>query len=376
MKLFDVYPLYNVTPVKAEGCYVWDENNIKYLDLYGGHGVISVGHTHPKYVASLTNQLQKIGFYSNSVQMPLQVELAEKLGKLSSCENYNLFLCNSGAEANENALKLASFITGKSRILAFTNSFHGRTSAAVAVTDNKSINAPINLQQEVTFLPLNDIELVIHELGKGDVAAVIIEGIQGVGGLDEGTKKFFKKVKKICKKKEVILILDEIQSGYGRSGQFFAFQHHNIKPDIITIAKGMANGFPIGGVLIAKKHKAKYGMLGTTFGGNHLACVAAISVLDIIEEENLISNVNEVSNYFMEEIKQISEVKKVKGKGLMLGVEFDFEVGELRKKLIFDKHIFTGGSNNKNLLRILPPLTITKAQINEFIKALKEVLAS
>jgi len=376
MKLFDVYPLYNVTPVKAEGCYVWDENNIKYLDLYGGHGVISVGHTHPKYVASLTNQLQKIGFYSNSVQMPLQVELAEKLGKLSSCENYNLFLCNSGAEANENALKLASFITGKSRILAFTNSFHGRTSAAVAVTDNKSINAPINLQQEVTFLPLNDIELVIHELGKGDVAAVIIEGIQGVGGLDEGTKKFFKKVKKICKKKEVILILDEIQSGYGRSGQFCAFQYHNIKPDIITIAKGMANGFPIGGVLIAKKHKAKYGMLGTTFGGNHLACVAAISVLDIIEEENLISNVNEVSNYFMEEIKQISEVKKVKGKGLMLGVEFDFEVGELRKKLIFDKHIFTGGSNNKNLLRILPPLTITKAQINEFIKALKEVLAS
>ena len=376
MKLFDVYPLYNVTPVKAEGCYVWDENNIKYLDLYGGHGVISVGHTHPKYVASLTNQLQKIGFYSNSVQMPLQVELAEKLGKLSSCENYNLFLCNSGAEANENALKLASFITGKSRILAFTNSFHGRTSAAVAVTDNKSINAPINLQQEVTFLPLNDIELVIHELGKGDVAAVIIEGIQGVGGLDEGTKKFFKKVKKICKKKEVILILDEIQSGYGRSGQFFAFQYHNIKPDIITIAKGMANGFPIGGVLIAKKHKAKYGMLGTTFGGNHLACVAAISVLDIIEEENLISNVNEVSNYFMEEIKQIPEIKKVKGKGLMLGVEFDFEVGELRKKLIFDKHIFTGGSNNKNLLRILPPLTITKAQINEFIKALKEVLAS
>lgn len=376
MKLFDVYPLYNVTPVKAEGCYVWDKNNIKYLDLYGGHGVISVGHTHPKYVAALTNQLQKIGFYSNSVQMPLQVELAEKLGKLSGCDNYNLFLCNSGAEANENALKLASFITGKSRIVAFTNSFHGRTSAAVAVTDNKSINAPINLQQEVTFLPLNDIELVIHELGKGDVAAVIIEGIQGVGGLDEGTKKFFKKVKKVCKKKNALLILDEIQSGYGRSGEFFAFQHHKIKPDIITTAKGMANGFPIGGVLIAKKHKAKFGMLGTTFGGNHLACVAAISVLDIIEEENLIANVNGVSKYFMEEIKQIPEVKKVKGKGLMLGVEFDFEVGELRKKLITEKHIFTGGSNNKNLLRILPPLTISKAQIDEFIKALKEVLAS
>jgi len=310
MNLFDVYPLYNVTPVKAEGCYVWDENNVKYLDLYGGHGVISIGHTHPKYVASLTNQLQKIGFYSNSVQMPLQVELAEKLGRISGCEKYNLFLCNSGAEANENALKLASFITGKSRIIAFNNSFHGRTSAAVAVTDNKSINAPINLQQKVTFLPLNEIELVIHEIGKDDVAAVIIEGIQGVGGLDEGNKKFFKKVKKVCKKKKVLLILDEIQSGYGRSGAFFAFQHHKIKPDIITTAKGMANGFPIGGVLISKKIKAKYGMLGTTFGGNHLACAAAISVLDILEEENLIANVNEVSKYFMEEIKQILEVKK------------------------------------------------------------------
>ncbi|WP_299528730.1 aminotransferase class III-fold pyridoxal phosphate-dependent enzyme [uncultured Lutibacter sp.] len=376
MKLFDVYPLYNVTPVKAEGCYVWDENNTKYLDLYGGHGVISVGHTHPKYVASLTNQLHKIGFYSNSVQMPLQVELAQKLGKLSGCENYNLFLCNSGAEANENALKLASFITGKSRIISFTNSFHGRTSAAVAVTDNKSINAPINLQQEVTFLPLNDIELVIHEIGKGDVAAVIIEGIQGVGGLDEGTTEFFQEVQKVCNRNCVLLILDEIQSGYGRSGKFFAFQYHNIQPDIITTAKGMANGFPMGGVLILDVFKAKYGSLGTTFGGNHLACTAAIAVLDIIENENLIANVNEVSNYFMEEIKQISEIKKVKGRGLMLGVEFDFEVGDLRKKLITDKHIFTGGSNNKNLLRILPPLTITKAQINEYIKALKEVLAS
>ncbi|WP_372746564.1 aspartate aminotransferase family protein [Lutibacter sp.] len=376
MKLFDVYPLYNVTPVKAEGCYVWDENNVKYLDLYGGHGVISIGHTHPKYVASLTKQLQNIGFYSNSVQMPLQVELAEKLGKLSGCENYNLFLCNSGAEANENALKLASFVTGKSRILAFNNSFHGRTSAAVAVTDNKSINAPINLQQKVTFLPLNDIELVIHEIGKGDVAAVIIEGIQGVGGLDEGTTEFFKDVQKVCNDNCVLLILDEIQSGYGRSGKFFAFQYHTIQPDLITTAKGMANGFPIGGVLISDVFKAKYGMLGTTFGGNHLACVAAISVLDILEEENLIANVNEVSNYFMEAIKQIPEVKKVKGRGLMLGVEFDFEVGELRKKLITEKHIFTGGSNNKNLLRILPPLSITKAQITEFITALKEVLAS
>ncbi|REE83045.1 acetylornithine aminotransferase [Lutibacter oceani] len=374
MELFDVYPLYNVTPVKAKGAYVWDENNVKYLDLYGGHGVISVGHSHSEYVQALSNQLSKIGFYSNSVQNPLQNELAEKLGKISNCEKYNLFLCNSGAEANENALKLASFITGKKRIISFNNAFHGRTSAAVAVTDNLNINAPINLQQKVTFLPLNNIELVIHELGKGDVAAVIIEGIQGVGGLDEGEKKFFKKVKKVCKKNKALLILDEIQSGYGRSGMFFAFQHHKIKPDIITTAKGMGNGFPIGGVLISKKIKAKYGMLGTTFGGNHLACAAAISVLDIIEKEKLIDNVNEVSAYFLEEIKSVPKVKKVKGNGLMLGVEFDFEVGELRKKLIFDKHIFTGGSNNKNLLRILPPLALTKEEVDIFIKALKEVL--
>jgi len=374
MELFNVYPLYNVTPVKAEGAYVWDENNTKYLDLYGGHGVISIGHTHPAYVKSLSAQLSKIGFYSNSIQNPLQQELAQKLGKLSDCENYNLFLCNSGAEANENALKLASFETGKSRIVSFNNAFHGRTSAAVATTDNKNINAPINLQQQVTFLPLNNIELVIHELGKNDVAAVIIEGIQGVGGLDEGTTEFFKEVQQICNKKGVLLILDEIQSGYGRSGQFFAFQHHNIQPDIITIAKGMANGFPIGGVLILDTYEAKFGMLGTTFGGNHLACAAAISVLDIIEKENLIANVNEVFQYFLEEIKAISQVEKVKGKGLMLGVEFDFEVGELRKKLIFDKHIFTGGSNNKKLLRILPPLNINKEQIATFIAAFKDVL--
>jgi len=374
MELFNVYPLYNVTPVKAEGAYVWDDKGTKYLDLYGGHGVISIGHTHPKYVKNITEQLQLIGFYSNSVQMPLQVELAEKLGRISGCEDYKLFLCNSGAEANENALKLASFVTGKSRVISFNNSFHGRTSAAVAATDNKNINAPINLQQEVTFLPLNDIELVIHELGKEDVVAVIIEGIQGVGGLDEGTTAFFKEVQEICNKKGVPLILDEIQSGYGRSGHFFAFQYHNVQPDIITVAKGMANGFPIGGVLITKKYEAKFGMLGTTFGGNHLACAAAISVLDVIEKDNLMNNVNEVSNYFLEEIKAISQVKKVKGKGLMLGVEFDFEVAELRKKLIFDKHIFTGGASNKNLLRILPPLNINKSQIDSFINALKELL--
>lgn len=374
MNLFDVYPLYNVTPVKAEGAYVWDDNNKKYLDLYGGHGVISIGHSHPHYIKLLTEQLNKIGFYSNSIQNPLQQELAQKLGKLSGCEKYNLFLCNSGAEANENALKLASFKTGKSRIVSFDNSFHGRTSAAVAVTDNNNINASINLQHQVTFLPLNNIELVIHELSKEDVAAVIIEGIQGVGGLDEGTTEFFKQLQQICIKKGVLLILDEIQSGYGRSGKFFAFQHHNIKPDIITIAKGMANGFPMGGVLISDKIEAKFGMLGTTFGGNHLACSAAISVLDILKKEKLIDNVNDVYQHFLKEIKTVSKIKKVKGKGLMLGIEFDFEVGELRKKLIFDKHIFTGGSNNKKLLRILPPLNINKEHIDVFITALKEIL--
>ena len=374
MNLFNVYPLYNVTPVKAEGCYVWDEKGTKYLDLYGGHGVISIGHTHQDYVAKLKDQLDHIGFYSNSIQNPLQVELAQKLGKLSGCENYDLFLCNSGAEANENALKLASFKTGKKRVISFENSFHGRTSAAVAVTDNMNINAPINLQQEVTFLPLNQIDLVDEEMKKGDVCAVIIEGIQGVGGLDEGTTDFFKDLEKICKENEVIFILDEIQSGFGRSGKFFAFQHHNIHPDIITIAKGMGNGFPIGGVLISDKIEAKFGMLGTTFGGNHLACAAAISVLDVMEKEKLMNNVNEVSAYFLKRIKEIPQIKKVKGKGLMLGVEFDFEVAEIRKKMIFDKHIFTGGAANKRLLRILPPLSVSKSQIEVFVDVLKEVL--
>ena len=375
MNLFDVYPLYNVTPVKAEDCYVYDENNIKYLDLYGGHGVISIGHTHPHYVTKLKKQLDNLGFYSNAIQNPLQVELANKLGKVSKCEEYSLFLCNSGAEANENALKLASFHTGKSRVISFYNSFHGRTSAAVAVTDNPGINAPINKQQITTFLPLNEIDLVEEELKKNDVCAIIIEGIQGVGGLDQGTTDFFNNLQKLCNEYDVILILDEIQSGYGRSGKFFAFQYHNIKPDIITTAKGMGNGFPIGGVLIAPKLKASFGLLGTTFGGNHMACVAAISVLEVIEKENLIENVIEISNYFLSEIKQIPQIKRAKGKGLMAGVEFDFEVGELRNKLIYNYHIFTGGAMNKNLLRILPPLTVKKEHIDIFIKALKEILS-
>lgn len=376
MELFDVYPLYNITPVKGEGSYVYDDKGEKYLDLYGGHAVISVGHSHPEYVKKITEQVNKIGFYSNAVQNPLQKELAKKLGNVSGCDNYELFLCNSGAEANENALKLASFYTGKSRVISFEKGFHGRTSAAVSVTDNKNINAPLNNQHHVTFLPLNQLHSLNYELATGNVCAVIIEPIQGVGGLDEGTTEFFQGVSKLCKEHNVVLIVDEIQCGYGRSGKFFAYQYHNIEPDIITVAKGMGNGFPIGGVLIHPKFEAKHGMLGTTFGGNHLACAAAIAVLDIIKEENLITNVNEVGNYLVEKVKNIPLVKKIKGKGLMIGLEFDFEVSELRKKLIYDKHIFTGGSANKNLIRILPPLNITNKEIDIFIDALEEVLAS
>ncbi len=374
MNLFDVYPLYNITPVKAVDCTITDENGAEYLDLYSGHGVISIGHTQPHYVAKVKEQLDNIGFYSNAIQNPLQVELAQKLGELSGYDDYALFLCSSGAEANENALKLASFHNGKSRVIAFDNSFHGRTSAAVAVTDNKKIVAPINAQQVVTFLPLNQIDLVETELQKGDVCTVIIEGIQGVGGLDEGTTEFFQALEKLCKQYEAVLILDEVQSGYGRSGKFFAHQYHNIKADIICLAKGMGNGFPIGGILIAPHFKASYGLLGTTFGGSHLACAAGIAVLDVIKSEKLMDNVNAVSEYFMKAIQQVPEIIKVKGKGLMLGVEFDFDVSALRKKMIVEKHIFTGSANNKNLLRILPPLTITTAAIDTFIVALKESL--
>jgi acetylornithine/N-succinyldiaminopimelate aminotransferase len=374
MNLFDVYPLYNITPVKALDCTITDENGVEYLDLYGGHGVISIGHTQPDYVAKIKNQLDQLSFYSNAIQNPLQTELAQKLGKLSGLEEYSLFLCSSGAEANENALKLASFHTNKSRILSFDNSFHGRTSAAVAATDNKKIVAPINAQQLVTFLPLNQIDLVETELKKGDVCCVIIEGIQGVGGLDEGTTAFFQALEKMCEKYQAVLILDEVQSGYGRSGKFFAFQHHGINPDIVTTAKGMGNGFPIGGVLISPKFEASHGLLGTTFGGSHLACAAGIAVLDIFESLKLQDNVNEVAKYFFGAIQQVPQVKKVKGKGLMLGVEFDFDVSALRKKMIMDKHIFTGGANNKNLLRILPPLTIQKKDIDTFIVALKECM--
>ncbi|UAM99876.1 aminotransferase class III-fold pyridoxal phosphate-dependent enzyme [Polaribacter litorisediminis] len=374
MPLFNVYPLYNVTPVSAKGVYVYDQNNTEYLDLYGGHAVISIGHAHPKYVEAITNQVAKLGFYSNAVQNPLQVELANKIEQLSSCKNYELFLCNSGAEANENALKLASFKTEKSRVIAFKNGFHGRTSAAVAATDNKNIIAPINAQQKVTILDLNDLKTVKTELEKGDVCAVIVEFIQGVGGLDQATSNFFEQVDVLCKQNNTMFIADEVQSGYGRSGKFFAFQHYKVTPDIISIAKGMGNGFPIGGILIHPNIEAKFGMLGTTFGGNHLACAAGLSVLKVIEEENLMDNVNEMSAYFIKIANTIPEIKNTKGKGLMLGLEFDFEVADLRKKLIYEYHIFTGGAANKKLLRILPPLNVHKKHLDHFFDALRSAL--
>lgn len=371
MNLFDVYPLYNVTPVSAEGSVVVDDKGQKYLDLYGGHAVISIGHSHPHYVKRIKDQLDNIGFYSNAVQSPIQQELAKKLGQLSNCENYNLFLCNSGAEANENALKMASFITGKSRIIAFQSSFHGRTSAAVAATDDEKINAPINKQQKVTFLPFNDLDAFEKEIEKRDVCGVILEAIQGVGGLDQPTSVFYQKIAKLCKENEVVLIADEIQCGYGRSGKFFAFQHHGIEPDIITIAKGMGNGFPVGGVLLHESIKASYGMLGTTFGGNHLACAASLAVLEVIEEEGLVQNAKKMFEYVLEKAQEIPQIKQVKGRGLMFGLEFDFDVSDLRKRLIYNKHIFTGGAKDKKVLRILPALNISKEHLNHFFEALK-----
>ncbi len=374
MKLFDVYPLYDVTPVKARGIEVWDDKGEKYLDFYGGHAVISIGHTHPHYVKRIKEQLDSMAFYSNSVQNPLQQELAQKLGELSGCEDYDLFMCNSGAEANENALKMASFHTGKSKVIAFTNSFHGRTSAAVAATDNPSINAPINKQQEVTFLPLNDMDAFEKAIENDAYCAVIIEAIQGVGGLDEPKTEFFQFIAKKCKERNIVLIADEVQSGYGRSGKFFAFQHHGIAPDIISIAKGMGNGFPVGGILIHGSFKPSYGLLGTTFGGNHLACAASLAVLEVLEEENLIENAAELGTYFREKAAEIPEIKKVKGKGLMIGLEFDFEIAQLRKNMILEQHMFTGSAKNKNLLRFLPALNITKNDIDLFFEALKKAL--
>ncbi|MBT8186062.1 MAG: aspartate aminotransferase family protein [Croceitalea sp.] len=374
MELFDVYPLYEVTPVAAKGIEVVDDKGEKYLDFYGGHAVISIGHSHPHYIKRIQDQLHKIGFYSNSVKNPIQIELADKLGALSGCSDYNLFLCNSGAEANENALKMASFHTGKAKVIAFKNSFHGRTSAAVAVTDNPKINAPINKQQEVTFVALNDFDAFAKAIATNDHCGVIIEAIQGVGGLDEPTSEFYQFVAQKCKQHQAVLIADEVQSGFGRSGKFFGFQHHGIQPDIISIAKGMGNGFPVGGILIHEHIKASFGLLGTTFGGNHLACAATLAVLEVLEKEKLIENAASLGVYFADKANGIENVKRVKGRGLMLGLEFDFDVADLRKRLIFNQHMFTGGAKDKHVLRILPALNVTKNKIDMFFNALKAEL--
>lgn len=373
MKLFDVYPLFDIEIVKGKGCYTYDAEGNEYLDLYGGHAVISVGHSHPHYLKALNEQASKLVFYSNSVINGLQQRLAEKLGKVSGYDDYQLFLINSGAEANENALKLASFYTGKSRVLAFGKAFHGRTSLAVEATDNPKIVAPINANNHVTFLPLNDLEAVKAEVEKNDVCAVIIEGIQGVGGIRIPTPEFLNGVRDLCDQYGVVMILDEIQSGYGRSGRFFAHQYSGVRPDIITVAKGIANGFPMGGVLISPKFVPVYGQLGTTFGGNHLACAAAIAVLEIFENENLVENAREVGEYLIAQLKQIPEIKEVRGEGLMIGIEFDYPVKELRTRLIKEQKVFTGASGT-NVIRLLPPLVLTKVQADDFIKRFKQAL--
>ncbi len=369
MKLFDVYPLMNVTPVKAKDCILWDENGKEYLDLYGGHAVISIGHAHPHYVQKITEQINHIGFYSNSVQIPIQTELAEKLGKLSGYDDYTLFLCNSGAEANENAAKLASFHTGKDRIIAFNGAFHGRTSGSVALTDNPKIVAPFNAHHKVSFVDYN-IDAIKEIIAGGDVAAIIYEPIQGVGGIILPSDEFIQELRTVCTENGVVLIADEVQSGYGRSGKFFAHQHSNIKADLITMAKGMGNGFPIGGVLISPEFKASYGLLGTTFGGNHLACAAAVAVLDVIEQENLVENAKEIGEYIGIQLNKFPRIQEVRGRGSMIGIEFDFPIGELKNNLLAKHNIFVGYAGT-NVIRLLPPLTITKQYVDKFISALE-----
>ena len=373
MKLYDVYPLFNVNIVKGEGCKVWDDKGTEYLDLYGGHAVISIGHAHPQYVKNISTQAATLGFYSNSVINTLQQRVAEKLGRICGYEEYSLFFINSGAEANENALKLSSFKNGKSRVIAFSKAFHGRTSLAVEITDNPKIVAPINANGHTTFVPMGDIEAVRAEIAKGDVTAVIIEGIQGVGGIQIPAPGFLQQLQQLCNETETTLILDEIQSGCGRSGKFFAHQWAGIKPDIITQAKGIGNGFPVGCVLISPKFQAVYGELGTTFGGNHLACAAVEAVLDVMEQDSLLDNVNRVGNYLMDELRKIEGIKEVRGRGLMIGIEFDEPIKEIRHKLLFEEHVFTGVSGT-NVIRLLPPLTLSMEQAEEFITRFKRVL--
>jgi acetylornithine aminotransferase len=376
MKLFDVYPLFDLEIEKGAGCYVYDTKGRRYLDFYGGHAVISIGHSHPHYIQRLTEQLQQLGFYSNSVKISVQEELADKLGRLSGCEEYQLFLVNSGAEANENALKLASFYTGKTKVLAFEKAFHGRTAAAVNVTDNESIIAPLNRGFEREFLPWNDLESVEKKLSAGDVCAVIIEGIQGIGGIYVPDTAFLKSLSSLCRKYDAVLILDEIQSGYGRSGQFFAFQYADIEPDLITVAKGMGNGFPIGGVLIHPTFKAKHGLLGTTFGGNHLACAAAVAVLEVIDNEHLIENAAFRGMQLMTAMAGLEGVKEVRGLGLMIGVEFHVPAGPMRKRMMDEFGVFTGSASNKHVMRLLPPLTIGEVEVEGFLDAFSHCLGT
>ena len=374
MNLFDVYPVYDIEPVSAKGCRFVDKHGSEYLDFYGGHAVISIGHSHPHYVQRIEKQLKSLGFYSNSVVNPIQQSLAAKLGELSGYPDYHLFLVNSGAEANENALKLASFYTGKKEVISFHKSFHGRTSASVAVTDNAKIRAPINPSEHVTFLPLEDLEAVEGELKKNTFCAVIIEGIQGIAGINVPSLTFLRGLRVLCDKYGVILILDEIQAGYGRTGKFFAHQYTDIKADLVTVAKGMGNGFPIGGVLISTTFKAHYGMLGTTFGGSHLACAAGLAVLEVIEAENLMENARLYGNKITSELEGIEAVREVKGLGLMLGLKFDFEVKNLRKHLLMKEKIFTGSSSDPNILRLLPPLCIKDDEVEQLITGISNSL--
>lgn len=377
MQLYPVYPLFDINIVKGEGCHVWDSEGQEYLDLYGGHAVISIGHCHPHYVEKLTQQLNTLGFYSNSVVNRLQEQLAERLGKACGYDNYQLFLVNSGAEANENALKLASFHTGRKRILAASKAFHGRTSLAVEATDNPKIVAPVNANGHVQFLPLNDLEAFQSELAKGDVAAVIVECIQGVGGIRLATSEFMQGLRKACSENGTVLICDEIQCGYGRSGKFFAHQHTGVRPDIITCAKGIGNGFPMGAVLISPQFKAVFGQLGTTFGGNHLACTAALAVLDVIEEEHLVENAASVGSYLLAQLETLAaetpSIVDVRGEGLMIGIEFSDSIKTLRTRLVKEQHVFTGAAST-NILRLLPPLSLTKAEADDFLSRLKQVL--
>ncbi|MBQ8500239.1 MAG: aspartate aminotransferase family protein [Bacteroidales bacterium] len=372
MNLFEVYKLWDIEPVRGLDTTLWDKDGEEYTDLYGGHAVISVGHCHPHYVKMMQDQLEKLGFYSNAVQNSLQRDLASRLGRTSGYDDYSLFLCNSGAEANENALKVASFHTGKAKVLAFRKAFHGRTSGAVAATDNPKIQSAFNATDNIVFVPLNDLEAVERELSKGDFAAVIIEGIQGVAGIYEPTTEFLNGLRRLCDRHGCVLILDEIQSGYGRTGRFFAHQHHGVRADIITTAKGMGNGFPIGGVLISPSIKASYGMLGTTFGGNHLACTAALAVLDIIENEHLVENAARIGDYFAEALSRDKAVKEYRGRGLMIGLELKEEYVGLRDRLLFEKRFFTGAAGAQ-VIRLLPSLTVSRQTAEAFVKAWHEL---